>query len=256
MALNRASTITTTTINFSLVYMRTLSGTEERRPGILQWASQDRPREKLLHKGRTHVSDAELLAILIGTGSRNETALDLAQRILLAAGQDLDRLARMAAADFARIRGIGPAKAVNIMAALELGRRRNESQAPESEILSTPEAVYRFMKPELADLPVEQFWLVLLDNSLKPVKKFRVSEGGISTVMVDIRVLFGEALRSLATAIVVVHNHPSGKLQPSEEDKKLTRRIASAGDLLQIRLMDHLIWTNGGFYSFAEQGEL
>jgi DNA repair protein RadC len=236
--------------------MNALPQKEERRPGILQWARDERPREKLLKKGRSHVSDAELLAILIGTGSRNETALDLAQRILLAAGQDLSRLGRMSADEFARIRGIGPAKAVSILAALELGRRRNEGLEAMDESLGTPEAVYRFMKADLADLPVEQFWLVLLDNSLKPVKKFRVSEGGIASVMVDIRVLFGEALRSLASAIVVVHNHPSGKLEPSDEDRKLTRRISEAAALLQIRLIDHLIWTNGGFYSFAEKGEL
>ena len=236
--------------------MKTLFQGEERRPGILQWASDDRPREKLLKKGRSYVSDAELLAILIGTGSRNETALDLAQRILRSAGQDLNRLGRMSAEDFASIRGIGPAKAVSILAALELGRRRNENPSLEEETLSTPDAVYRYMRPELADLPVEQFWLVLLDNSLRPVKKFRVSEGGIASVMVDVRVLFGEALRSLASAIVVVHNHPSGKLEPSDEDRKLTKRISSAAELLQIRLIDHVIWTNCGFYSFAEKGEL
>lgn len=236
--------------------MKTLSQKEERRPGILQWARNERPREKLLQKGRSHVSDAELLAILIGTGSRNETALDLAQRILHAAGQDLHQLARMGLEDLAKIKGIGPAKAVSILAALELGRRRNDLEGIQREILSTPETVYRFMKPELADLPVEQFWMVLLDNSLKPVKKFKVSEGGISSVMVDIRVLFGEALRSLAAAIVVVHNHPSGKLEPSEEDLKITQKIASAAGILSIRLIDHLIWTNQGFYSFAEQGKL
>lgn len=236
--------------------MKTLSPGEERRPGILQWACDDRPREKLLKKGRSHVSDAELLAILIGTGSRNETALDLAQRVLMAAGQDLNRLGRMSASDFSGIRGIGPAKAVSILAALELGRRRTENPPSEEETLSTPDAVFRYMRADLADLPVEQFWMVLLDNSLKPVKKYKISEGGIASVMVDIRVLFGEALRNLASAIVVVHNHPSGKLEPSEEDKKLTKRIASAADLLQIKLIDHIIWTNKGFYSFAEKGEL
>ena len=235
--------------------MQTLSQGEQRRPGILQWACTDRPREKLL-KGRSYVSDAELLAILIGTGSRNETALDLARRVLNEAGQDLNRLACMKAEDFSRIKGIGPAKAVNILAALELGRRRSEELPGAQEILSTPESVYRFMKADLADLQVEQFWLILLDNSLKPIKKFRVSEGGISSVPVDIRVLFGEALRCLASAMVVVHNHPSGKLQPSEEDKKITARIRSAADLLQIKLIDHLIWTSLGFYSFAEEGAL
>jgi DNA repair protein RadC len=227
---------------------------EERRLGILQWASDDRPREKLLTKGRSHVSDAELLAILIGSGSRNETALDLAHRILAAASHNLDRLAQLGAADLLRIRGIGPAKAVSILAALELGRRRSPEQHQPLESLSQPERVYQFMRAELADLQVEQFWLVLLDNSLKPIKKIRISEGGISAVMVDIRVVFGEALRSLASAIVVVHNHPSGKLEPSEEDIKITRRISAAADVLQLRLIDHLIWTNIGFYSFAVKG--
>jgi DNA repair protein RadC len=117
-------------------------------------------------------------------------------------------------------------------------------------------AVYQFLKADLADVPVEQFWLVILDNSLKPIRKIKLSEGGIANVLVDVRVLFGEALKSLATAIVVVHNHPSGKLHPSEEDIKLTRRIVSAADILQIRLLDHLIWTNQGFYSFADNGQL
>jgi DNA repair protein RadC len=236
--------------------MKRLSQSGERRPGILQWAQDDRPREKLLNKGRSYVSDAELLAILIGTGSREETALDLAQRILQFAGQNLENLARMNAHDLSQVRGIGPAKAVSILAALELGRRRHTSAPETKETLSTPEQVYRFMKADLEDLQTEQFWMVLLDNSLKPVKKFRVSEGGISSVMVDIRVLFGEALRSLATAIVVVHNHPSGKLEPSEEDRKITTQIAAAAGILKIRLIDHLIWTNQGFYSFAEQGLL
>jgi DNA repair protein RadC len=228
----------------------------ERRSGILQWASQDRPREKLLDKGRGHVTDAELLAILIGTGSRSETALDLARRMLAAANGDLNQLARMSYGDFCKIKGIGPAKAVSILAAIELGRRRTDMPSPELETMNSPMAVYQFLKADLVDVPVEQFWLVILDNSLKPIRKIKLSEGGIASVLVDVRVLFGEAVKSLATAIVVVHNHPSGKLQPSEEDLKLTRRIVSAADILQIRLLDHLIWTNQGFYSFADNGQL
>lgn len=236
--------------------MKRLSPAGERRPGILQWASDDRPREKLLKKGRGYVSDAELLAILIGTGSREETALDLAQRILQFAGHNLETLSKMNVQELSQVRGIGPAKAVSILAAIELGRRRHSTLPEAKETLSTPDQVYRFMKPDLGDLQTEQFWVVILDNSLKPVKKFRVSEGGISSVLVDIRVLFGEALRSLASAIVVVHNHPSGKLEPSEEDRKITAQIASAAAILKIRLIDHLIWTNQGFFSFAEQGLL
>lgn len=236
--------------------MNTLSGREQRRPGILQWAEEERPREKLLKSGRTLVSDAELLAILIGTGSRDETALDLAQRILFAANHNLGELAGLGPEGLCAIRGIGPAKAVSILAALELGRRQHSRIPETAEILSTPEVVYRHMNTEFAGLQVEQFWMVLLDNSLRPVKKIKISEGGISSVMVDIRVLFGEALRSLASAIVVVHNHPSGKLEPSEEDRKITEKIAAAAGLLQIRLVDHLIWTSRGFYSFAEQGLL
>lgn len=236
--------------------MKTLSSPEQRRPGILQWAIDERPREKLLKLGRAQVSDAELLAILIGTGSRNETALDLARRILQAANFSLRELAGLGPEGLSSIRGIGPAKAVSILAALELGRRQQAQLPVSAEILSTPEVVYRHMSPDFSGLQVEQFWMVLLDNSLRPVKKIKISEGGISAVMVDIRVLFGEALRSLASAIVVVHNHPSGKLEPSEEDRKITEKISSAAGILNIRLIDHLIWTSQGFYSFAEKGML
>ena len=228
----------------------------DKRPGILQWAEEDRPREKLLLKGRNSLTDAELLAILIGTGSRNETAVDLAKRILKEASHDLNRLARMSVKDLCRIKGIGEAKAITILAAIELSRRRNESESRLEVPLNSSKATYAYMRPALLDLPVEQFWIILLNQSLRPIRKIKICEGGISHVVVDVRVLFKEALSELATSIVLVHNHPSGKLTPSQEDISLTRRVVSAGELLQIRVLDHLIFTNNGYYSFSDEGAL
>jgi DNA repair protein RadC len=227
-----------------------------KRPGILQWAEEDRPREKLLLKGRNSLTDAELIAILIGTGSRSETAVDLAKRILQEASHDLNRLARMSVKDLCRIKGIGEAKAITIQAAIELSRRRNETeQVPDTPLISS-KASYAYMRPELLDLPIEQFWIILLNQALHPIKKIKICEGGISHVVVDLRVLFKEALSELATSIVLVHNHPSGKLNPSQEDISLTRKIVSAAELLQIRVLDHIIFTNNGYYSFSDEGAL
>jgi DNA repair protein RadC len=227
-----------------------------KRPGILQWAEDDRPREKLRNKGRLALSDAELIAILIGTGTRTETAVDLAKRLLSDAGQDLNNLARLGVRDLCRIRGIGEAKAITILAAMELGRRRREQESNTPEPLVGSKATYNFMRPVLLDLPVEQFWIILLNQALRPVRKVKICEGGIAHVVVDLRVLFKEALESLATGIILVHNHPSGKLQPSPEDLNLTRKIVNAGELLQIRVLDHLIFANEGYYSFSDEGIL
>ena len=227
-----------------------------KRPGILQWAEEDRPREKLLLKGRTSLTDAELLAILIGTGTPTETAVDLAKRILAEAEQDLNRLAKMSLKDLCRIKGIGNAKAIAIQAAIELGRRRTNVETETPSPMIGSKAVYAFMRPVLLDLPLEQFWIILLNQSLRPIRKVKICEGGIAHVVVDIRVLFKEALEHFATAIVLVHNHPSGKLQPSQEDINLTRKVVSAGEILQIRVLDHLIFTNQGYYSFSDEGAL
>jgi len=227
-----------------------------KRQVILEWAEDDRPREKLLLKGRQALSDAELIAILIGTGTRSETAVDLAKRLLSDSSHDLNQLAKVGVKELCKTKGIGEAKAVSILAAFELGRRRKDLEAPQLKALIGSKAVYDYMKPELLDLPVEQFWILLLDQALHPIKKIKVSEGGISQVLVDIRVVFKEAFENLATSIIVLHNHPSGKLQPSQEDQNLTKKIVQAGQLLQIRVLDHLIFTNHGYYSFSDEGIL
>jgi len=227
-----------------------------KRPVILQWAEDDRPREKLLLKGRHALSDAELIAILIGTGTHSETAVDLANRLFADSSHDLNKLARVGVKELCKTKGIGPAKAVTILAAFELGRRRNDQETPIRQALIGSNAVYQHMKPELLDLAVEQFWILLLDQALHPIRKVKISDGGIAQVLVDIRIVFKEALENMATSIILLHNHPSGKLQPSQEDHSLTKKIVQAGQLLQIRVLDHLIFTNNGYYSFSDEGTL
>lgn len=229
---------------------------ESRKLTITDWAAEDRPREKLILKGRSALSDAELLAILIGSGSMDESAVDLAKRILMSVGNNLNKLARLSFNDLTKIKGIGPAKAVSILAAIELGRRRTESDVQQPESLQSSKLVFEYMKPQMLDLEVEQFWVILLNRNLRPIRKFKVGEGGLSMVLVDQRLVFKEALESLATALILVHNHPYGNNNPSEEDRKITRKMVEAGKLLDIRVIEHLIFTNQGYYSFADQSEL
>lgn len=229
----------------------------DKKPGILQWAESDRPREKLRDQGRKALSDAELLGILIATGNRNETAVDLGKRLLSKAGNDLNQLAKMKLNEMCQVPGIGPAKALTIMAALELGRRRPEANVPfrQTQLRSSTE-IYHYIRPVLLDEEVEQFWVILLNHSLVPLRKIKIAEGGISNVMVDQRRIFHEALQVLSSQIVLVHNHPSGKLEPSPEDKRMTSSIVQSGEFLQIRVLDHLIVSNQGFFSFLDQGLL
>jgi DNA repair protein RadC len=227
-----------------------------KKPGILQWSASDRPREKLRMKGRQALSDAELLGILIGTGTGTETAVDLGRRVLMKADLDLNQLGRLSLAELCSIHGIGPAKAITILAALELGRRRTPKTESDPPALQGASAVHKFMQAELLDQPREQFWVIYMNQSLKPIRKVKIADGGIAQVLVDSRIVFHEALQCLATCMILVHNHPSGKLQPSEEDRKLTERIVRAGEVLQIRVLDHLIFADGGFFSFSDQGLL
>jgi len=228
----------------------------EKRLSILQWAEDDRPREKLILKGKSALSDAELIAILIGSGTKDESAVDVAKRILSLGNFDLNQLAKMGVKDLCKIKGIGEAKAISIIAAMELGRRRKEIEADIPSQLLGSKLIYNYMRSDLLDLPIEQFWIILLNQSLRPIKKVKVSDGGITGVIVDFRVIFKEAFENLATNIVLVHNHPSGSITPSGEDHKLTRKIFDAGNLLNIRIIDHLIFSNSGYYSFADEGQL
>jgi len=228
----------------------------EKRLSILQWAEDDRPREKLLLKGKSALSDAELIAILIGSGTKEESAVDVAKRILSLGNFDLNSLAKMGVKDLCKIKGIGEARAISIIAAMELGRRRKEI---ESEIVSKfhgSKSIYDYMRTELLDLPVEQFWIILINHAMRPIKKVKISEGGITSTIVDLRIIFKEALENLATHIILIHNHPSGRIGPSYDDISLTKKIVAAGKLLDIKVIDHLIFANSGYYSFADEDQL
>jgi DNA repair protein RadC len=223
---------------------------------IKSWAEDDRPREKLMNKGHSALSDAELLAILLGSGSRNESAVDLAKRILAKAENNLSQLGKMTLADLKAFKGVGEAKAITIMAAMELGRRRKQADRLEREKISGSKDVFEIMEPQLADLPHEEFWIILLNRSNKIIRKECISRGGITGTVADLRLIFKPAIESLATGIIVCHNHPSGNLKPSDADVSLTRKIRDAGALLDIHLLDHLIIVEKAYYSFADEGRL
>lgn len=227
---------------------------ENRR--ILNWAEEDRPREKMLLKGKGALTDAELIAILIGSGTVSISAVDLARQILNGSNNDLNELAKLSIKDLEKYKGIGEAKAITIVSALELGRRRKEAEpAKKLKILNATDA-YELMKPHLLDLPHEECWAILLNKGNLVIKKVPVSTGGVSGTAVDPKVIFKHALDHLASALILVHNHPSGTLKPSTEDILLTKKVKEAGKLLEINLLDHLIFTNEGYYSFADESKL
>jgi len=224
--------------------------------GIKSWAEDDRPREKLLHKGRQSLSDAELMAILLGSGTRNLTAVDLAKEVLAAYDHQLHRLGRMGIEDLKKFNGIGEAKAVTIIAALELGRRRRMAERPEPKSITSSRDVYEWMGPMLSDLDHEEFYVILLSRSHKVKETICISKGGVSGTVVDQRFIFKPAIEKLASAVILCHNHPSGTLRPSEQDKKLTQKVTKSGKLLDIPVLDHLIFTDNGYFSFADEGML
>lgn len=223
---------------------------------IKAWAEGDRPREKLLSKGRQALSDAELIAILIGSGNKKETAVELSKRILGQVNNDLTFLSKMSYAELKKFRGIGEAKALSIVAALELGRRRKESEQPKRKKITSSSDAYELMKPVFMDLQHEEFWVLMLNRSNSVIKKEFVSRGGVAGTVVDPKIVFKSALEHLACSIVLCHNHPSGNLKPSEADNKLTQKLKEAGTLLEIPVLDHIIITDTGYYSFADEGTL
>ena len=223
---------------------------------IQQWAEEDRPREKMLLKGRMALSDAELLAILLGTGTTHLSAVDLARKVLKQCNNSLDELAKMSIAELTKIKGIGPAKAITLVSAMELTRRRANVQSIKRTVIRKSDDVYEHMKPYLLDLIHEEFWVLFLNRANAIMKTSKISSGGMTGTVVDPRLLFREALENLANSIILVHNHPSGTLKPSEADEKLTKKIAKAGEFLDIQILDHLIFTNQGFYSFADHGTI
>lgn len=223
---------------------------------ILSWAEEDRPREKLLSKGRSALSDAELLAILIGSGTADMTAVDIGKGIMQSVGNSIHALGRLSVKDLMNNRGIGEARAITIIAALELGRRRRDHTEDKKRKLNNPKAVYSEMKPFLLDKPHEEFWVILLNRACEAIKIVQISMGGISGTIADTRLIFKMALENLATSIVLVHNHPSGQLTPSGADIKLTQQLVASGRIMEIPVMDHLIFADHGYYSFIENGNL
>lgn len=220
---------------------------------IKNWSEDDQPREKLLYKGKNALSDAELVAILIGSGSRNESAVDLCKRILQQNNNQLHQLQKQSIQQLMQFKGIGEAKAITIVAALELAKRLQLSETKELTKIGSSADVCKLMQPIIGDLPHEEFWVLLLNNSNKVIYKMQLSKGGLTQTVVDIRMLFKTALEHLATALILVHNHPSGQLVASNADKEITQKIKLAGNSLDIKLLDHLIITQNGYFSFADE---
>lgn len=223
---------------------------------IKNWSEDDRPREKMLQKGRSILSDAELIAILIGSGNRDESAVALSQRILASIENNLNELGKLSIRNLTGFKGIGNAKAISIIAALELGRRRREEDALEKKKITSSNSVFELMQPLIGELPHEEFWIVYLNNSNKVLQKTQLSKGGITGTLVDIRIVLKNALQLGAVGIILVHNHPSGSLQPSLADKQLTQKIKTAGESLDIKVLDHIIITEKAYFSFADDNLL
>ena len=221
---------------------------------IKAWAEEDRPREKLFLRGKKNLSDAELLAIIIGSGSREETALGLSQRILSHYENNLNELGRKTPADLMQFKGIGEAKAITIAAALELGRRRQLSNVKDRPQITSSRDAYNAIAPLIMDLPHEEFWILLLNRSNLVIGRERISRGGVSGTVVDAKLIFKKAIQSLAPAIILCHNHPSGNLRPSQADIDITRKLRKGGESLDVTVLDHLIVSERGYYSFADEG--
>ncbi len=223
---------------------------------IKYWAEDDRPREKLLLKGKKALSDAELLAILIGSGNAQESAVDLCKRILLATNNNLNQLAKMSVNDLVKYKGIGEAKAISIVAALELGTRRESAEFTKHDSIKSSKDAYTILKSEIANLPHEEFWAIYLSRSNKVMEKVLISRGGITGTVADIRLILKRAIEIYAVSILVAHNHPSGNKQPSAQDITLTKKLHEASNLFEIYLADHIIITEDGYYSFRDEGVL
>lgn len=220
---------------------------------LKNWAEEDRPREKLMLKGAFALSDSELLAILIGSGTKEETAVEVCKHILASADNDINKLARFGVNDLTKTKGIGPAKAITIIAALELGRRRKDLAVKEVKKITSSRDAYHIFYPYLSDLNHEETWALLLNRSNQVMSKMLVSKGGISSTVVDIRLILREALNVYASAIILGHNHPTNNLMPSEQDLRITTKLKDAAKIMDISLLDHLILCGDKYYSFADE---
>lgn len=230
--------------------------TYETKTSIKNWADDDRPREKLMLKGKTSLSDAELIAILIGSGNTEESAVELSRRILHANNDNLVDLSRMSLHELIKFKGIGEAKAISIIAALELGKRRRSAEARERKTITSSKDAFEQMYATTADLDYEKFWVMLLDQANKVIRIAEVSEGGITGTIADPKKIFKVALEGNACNIILCHNHPSGQLKPSEADIKITEKLKRSGEIIDVKVLDHLIIGIDGFFSFADEGIL
>ena len=223
---------------------------------INQWAKEDRPREKLMRLGPSALTDAELLAILVGSGSTKEDAVTLMKHILADCNNNLNTLGKLTIRDLCKYNGVGEAKAITILAACELGKRRQSGKPEERPDLGTATLIYNYMHPQLQDLDVEEFWLLLMNQNHRLIKQIRISHGGITETAVDIRIIIREAVLANATMLAIFHNHPSGSLRPSPMDNDLTTSIQRACQLMRIKFLDHVIITDGAYYSYCETGRV
>ncbi len=223
---------------------------------IKNWSQDDQPREKLLYKGKTALSDAELVAILIGSGNRDESAVALCKRILASVGNNLSELGKLSIKQLMEFKGVGEAKAITILAALELGRRRRGEEALDRKQITSSASVFELMQPEIGELQHEEFWIIYLNNSNKIIQKNQSSKGGITGTLVDVRLVLKKALEVGATSLILAHNHPSGTLKPSAADKQITEKLKNAAQSLDIKVLDHLIITEKAYFSFADESLL
>lgn len=223
---------------------------------ITEWAVEDRPRERLWNKGPSSLSDAELIAILIGSGTKNASAVDIAHNLLALAGNNVADLGKLSAEEIRKLKGIGEARAVTIIAAIELGRRRNLAEASENTQIRSSADVFNIFHPLMEDLPHEEFWILFLNRANKIINRMKISQGGVSGTVTDVRIIMKKAIESLASGLVICHNHPSGNNTPSDADIRITQKIKEAGALMDIQLLDHIIICGREYYSFADNGTI
>lgn len=226
------------------------------KSGIKAWAEDDQPREKLLNKGKNSLSDAELIAILIGIGNREMSAVELSKLILQSTGNNLNELAKLGVSELMKFKGIGEAKAISIVAAMELARRRKDTEQVKKEKVKFSKEAYDILKPYMMDLNHEQFWMICLNRNLEVIKVIQISSGGLAGTVADPKIIFKLALEQLSCSIIISHNHPSGNLKPSEADKKLTKMLKDGAEILDITFSDHIIFTDNGYFSFADENLL
>jgi len=223
---------------------------------IKDWAVEDRPREKLLKKGIISLSDAEIIAILLGSGTRNESAVDLSKKVLKSASNNLNELGKLGIPDLTKLKGIGEAKAITIMAALELGRRRKVSEIINKKKITCSNDVFELFQPIIGDLPHEEFWILLLNRSNGIIEKFKISQGGVSGTVIDVKIILKSAIEKLASSIILCHNHPSGNRNPSTADDSITQKLKTGADLIDIAILDHIVVADTKYYSYADEGKL